>query len=79
MDTEGFLVRPLPSGAAAQEVPIRDGGGSYPATRPWSDLEPIATDWAWLDALIGLLDKDFVEATIKQPEGQECALLNFFE
>lgn len=33
-------------------------------------LEPIATDWAWLDALGGPVDADFVQATDEQPELQ---------
>src|SRR5689334_7093638 len=33
-------------------------------------LEPVATDWAWLDALIGPLDPDFTEAVNEQPPEQ---------
>lgn len=33
-------------------------------------LEPVADDWAWLDAVAGELDDDFVEAVGEQP-GQE--------
>ena len=38
-------------------------------------LEPIATDWAWLDTLIGPVDADF-EATVAQglPEQQRPEL-----
>jgi antitoxin VapB len=34
-------------------------------------LEPVADDWAWLDALVGKLDEDFVEAAETRPEPQE--------
>ena len=33
-------------------------------------LEPIATDWRWLDAIAGQIDDDFVQATIEQPAEQ---------
>lgn len=42
-------------------------------------LEPIAHDWAWLDALAGPLDPDFVEAAAEQPPEQERPGLAFFE
>jgi antitoxin VapB len=34
-------------------------------------LEPIATDWAWLDALVGPVDEDFARAVDEQPEQQQ--------
>lgn len=34
-------------------------------------LEPIAENWAWLDAVCGQLDPDFVRAANEQPEEQE--------
>lgn len=34
-------------------------------------LEPIATDWSWLDALAGKLDDDFVVAVEEQVPAQE--------
>ena len=34
-------------------------------------LEPVAEDWRWLDALVGELDRDFVEAAEEQPTPQE--------
>ena len=34
-------------------------------------LEPIATDWAWLDALVGPVDEDFVWAVNEQPDQQQ--------
>jgi antitoxin VapB len=34
-------------------------------------LEPIADDWAWLDAIKGELDDDFVAAVNEQPPQQE--------
>ena len=39
-------------------------------------LEPIAEDWAWLDAIAGKLDKDFVEAVNEQPEEQHRPALD---
>jgi len=33
-------------------------------------LEPVSEDWAWLDALVGKLDEDFVRAANEQPEQQ---------
>ncbi|WP_395689044.1 antitoxin [Caenimonas koreensis] len=34
-------------------------------------LEPIPQDWAWLDALTGQIDADFVKAIEEQPAPQE--------
>jgi len=34
-------------------------------------LEPIATDWEWLDHLAGPLDSDFVEAVNEQVAEQQ--------
>ena len=34
-------------------------------------LEPLHHDWAWLDAIVGKLDADFVQAVNEQPAGQE--------
>ena len=39
-------------------------------------LEPLVTDWAWLDTLAGQLDADFVEPTREQPAPQERPGLN---
>jgi antitoxin VapB len=41
-------------------------------------LEPIATDWTWLDALIGSLDDDFAQAANERPEEQVRPALDFF-
>lgn len=41
-------------------------------------LEPIATDWAWLDALVAPLDDDFVQAVNERSEEQERPALDFF-
>ena len=41
-------------------------------------LEPIATDWAWLDALVAPVDDDFVQAVNEQPEEQKRQALDFF-
>jgi antitoxin VapB len=42
-------------------------------------LEPVARDWAWLDALIGPVDVDFDQAVREQPAGQGRPVLDFFE
>lgn len=42
-------------------------------------LEPIATDWAWLDALVAPLDADFVQAVNERLEQQERPSLDSFE
>ena len=34
-------------------------------------LEPIADDWAWLDALPGKFDEDFIQAVNEDPGQQE--------
>jgi antitoxin VapB len=39
-------------------------------------LEPIAEDWAWLDAIAGKLDDDFIRAISEQPEQQARPALN---
>jgi antitoxin VapB len=33
-------------------------------------LEPIASDWKWLDEVVGKLDVDFVAATLEDPSEQ---------
>ena len=33
-------------------------------------LEPVTEDWAWLDAVTGKLDEDFVSRASEQPEQQ---------
>ena len=42
-------------------------------------LEPIAEDWAWLDAVVGPLDDDFVRGVAEQPDEQGRPSLSFFE
>ena len=34
-------------------------------------LEPVATDWDWLNEIAGALDDDFITAVQEQPQGQE--------
>jgi antitoxin VapB len=38
-------------------------------------LEPLADEWAWLDAIAGSLDEDFVAAVGAQPQPQERAAM----
>ena len=44
----------------AQTVRIRRHGNAV-------ILEPVAEDWSWLDAIVGRLDDDFVEAVAERP------------
>lgn len=53
----------------AEEVRIRRRGSAV-------ILEPVAEDWAWLDAIVGKLDDDFVEAAGEEPAGQERPALD---
>jgi antitoxin VapB len=39
-------------------------------------LEPMGDDWSWLDAIVGRLDADFVQAGDELPEQQERPALN---
>jgi len=39
-------------------------------------LEPLDDDWAWLDAIVGKLDRDFVRAANEEPESQERPALD---
>lgn len=48
----------------AEEVRIRRHGAAV-------ILEPVPTDWAWLDALCGNLDDDFRWVAMEQPAPQE--------
>jgi antitoxin VapB len=41
-------------------------------------LEPIATDWSWLDALVGHVDRDFVQAVQEQPVAKELSEVDAF-
>jgi len=42
-------------------------------------LEPVADDWAWLDALVGRLDEDAANSSEDHPgEQQRPALDSFF-
>lgn len=42
-------------------------------------LEPIADDWAWLDALIGPVDDDWLQAANEQPAEQPRPELDIYE
>jgi antitoxin VapB len=48
----------------ADEVRIRRQGNSV-------ILEPVAEDWAWLDALVHKIDEDFARAATEQPDEQK--------
>lgn len=41
-------------------------------------LEPLATDWKWLDGLVGQLDRDFVDAATEASEQQRRPALDEF-
>ncbi len=57
---------------AGEEVRIRRHGAAV-------ILEPIATDWAWLDALIAPVDGDFAAAATEQPKDQKRPGLDIFD
>jgi antitoxin VapB len=52
-----------------EEVRIRRHGAAV-------ILEPASEDWAWLDALSGELDEDFVEATEERMAPQQRPALD---
>ena len=56
---------------ASSEVRIRRHGQAVV-------LEPIATDWAWLDHLIGPVDDDFSRAATEAVAPQERPELDYF-
>jgi antitoxin VapB len=39
-------------------------------------LEPLTEGWEWLDALVGKLDQDAIEAANEEPEPQERPALD---
>ena len=39
-------------------------------------LEPVASDWGWLDAVVGQLDEDAARAATEQPGPQERPALD---
>ena len=42
-------------------------------------LEPVAHDWAWLEALVGPVDQDFERAVNDAPPEQQRPELDFFD
>jgi len=42
-------------------------------------LEPVVTDWDWLDGLTGPLDADFVAAALEEPPSQERRAMDIFD
>ena len=42
-------------------------------------LEPVPTDWGWLDALSGPVDQDFASAVTEKPTEHDRPELDFFE
>lgn len=57
---------------SGEEVRIRRHGNAV-------ILEPIPTDWTWLDALAGKLDDDFVDGVLEDaPEQERPALKKLF-
>jgi antitoxin VapB len=42
-------------------------------------LEPIATDWKWLEHVVGPVDDDFAKAATDQPAEQERDSLDLFK
>ena len=56
----------------AGEVRIRRHGSAV-------ILEPVATDWDWLEAIAGPVDDDFAAAAAEQPAEQERPGLDVFK
>jgi antitoxin VapB len=56
---------------SGEEVRIRRHGSAV-------ILEPVSEDWAWLDAIAGKLDDDFVRATAEEPQEQERPAIEKF-
>lgn len=54
---------------SSDEVRIRRHGASV-------ILEPIASDWDWLDAIASKLDADFADAAIARPRPQKRPALD---
>ena len=52
-----------------EEVRIRRHGNAV-------ILEPLAEDWAWLDAIAGRLDEDFARAVDEHPDQQQRPALD---
>jgi len=42
-------------------------------------LEPIASDWAWLDSVVGPVDDDFAKAALEELTEQDRPDLDFFK
>ena len=42
-------------------------------------LEPVASDWAWLENVVGPVDEDFERAASERPADQERPSLDFFK
>jgi len=42
-------------------------------------LEPLSHDWAWLEAVVGSVDDDFVDAAEESPAPQSRPNLDFFD
>ena len=57
---------------AGDEVRIRRQGAAVV-------LEPVANDWAWLDAMTGPLDADFEAALDERLADQQRPALDFFK
>jgi antitoxin VapB len=55
-----------------EEVRIRRHGNAI-------ILEPIVTDWCWLNEVIGPVDEDFATAVTEPIAAQERSALDFFE
>jgi antitoxin VapB len=64
-DTDKIL---LSGRSRGEEIRIKSHGNAVV-------LEPIPKDWAWLDALVGPLDEDFVRTVNQQPKQQQPSIL----
>jgi antitoxin VapB len=72
--SEGCQAVRMPEGfhLSGDEVRVRRRGNEV-------ILEPLPTGWAWLDAIAGELDRDFVEAALEDvPQQERPALKKLF-
>jgi antitoxin VapB len=54
-----------------KQVRVEPSGARFRRQEKASVLDPVPEAWAWLDAIAGPLDKDFVEAVNERPQSAE--------
>jgi antitoxin VapB len=79
-NSKAFLVGTFAGGAPPLRLPkeFRLPGNEVRIRRHGSAviIEPLGDDWEWLDAIVGQLDDDFVEAANEQPGEQRRPALD---